>query len=358
MPLKNEADHIVDCLAALDVAAARLGDRVTVVAFANDCLDASLAKLRAFAPRCIALDIRAASLLSGARHAGWARRLALDAAASHLRRDGDLLLSTDADSQVDPAWLVRTVAHIDAGYDAVAGLALTRKTARDAMDERTRRRFNLIQRYGTAIACLRARQEARVGEPWPRHDYEGGASIALTLGLYHRIGGVPTPPLGEDRALFTAVRAVGRHVRHPVDARVFTSCRLEGRAPGGMADTLNGWATQDDHAPVHETYTVATMLSDAPRGPSQRVTFASLPAELATAQTLISAGGERGSSGRASAAPSIEPVLGPTLGHRDSEGAAQCGPEFVNRSVGALGIVGLPGPMHEEHAAVRGDGVR
>jgi hypothetical protein len=62
-------------------------------------------------------------MLPGARHAGWARRLALDAAADRLANGGDLLLSTDADTIVSPAWIVQTVATIEQGYDAVAGHA-------------------------------------------------------------------------------------------------------------------------------------------------------------------------------------------------------------------------------------------
>ena len=287
VPIKNEAEGISGCLAALDRAAASYAGSVSVVAFANDCIDRSIERIAAFQPAHFDLDLCTTSLVPGARHAGWARRLAFDAATTHLVEDTDLLLSTDADSHVDPAWLARTVAHVDAGYDAVAGMALTPARDRATLGDVMRRRMNLLGRYGIAIAHLRRRAEPGSRDPWPRHDYEGGASIALTLAAYRRIGGAPTPPLAEDRALFAAVRATGGRVRHAVDVRVFTSCRFDGRAPGGMADTLARWAAQDEDAPVHETYTVAAMLGHAPRGPGQQLSFGTLPHALATAQRAI-----------------------------------------------------------------------
>jgi len=75
-------------------------------------------------------------------------------------------------------------------------------------------------------------------DPWPRHGIHSGASMAITLDAYRRIGGLPAVPVGEDRALFEAVRRAGMRVRHCPAARVTVSCRLVGLAAGGMADTL------------------------------------------------------------------------------------------------------------------------
>ena len=43
---------------------------------------------------------------------------------------------------------------------------------------------------------------------------------------------------GEDRTLVSRLTAAGARVRHCLRTRVITSCRLEGRAAGGAADTM------------------------------------------------------------------------------------------------------------------------
>ncbi|WP_076071883.1 glycosyltransferase [Sphingomonas montana] len=310
IPLRDEAETIAACLDAIDRAAARYRGHVTVVAFANGCTDDSVAILAGYRPRHFRLDARAASMLPGAAHAGWARRLALDAAADRLTDDRDLLLGTDADTLVAPDWIVRTVAHIDGGHDAVAGLALTLRAERAALGPAAAARLNLLGRYFTAVDYLRA--PAAAHDPWPCHGYEGGASMALTRGLYRRIGGAPTPPVGEDRALFAAVRAAGGRIRHARDVRVFTSCRTHGRAPGGMADTLRTWISQDAQMPLHETYPVHVMIAPQDHDDRRPLTFATLPTAVATARRIVRA--RRHAADAASTgvplrpAPQVEPV--------------------------------------------------
>ena len=312
LPAKDEAAHLPACLAALDVAAARYGGRVSVVVVVNNSADASVAVLEATAMRHAELRWCAVSLLPGSAHAGWARRIAFDAAAACLDAPGDVLASTDADSGVAADWIVRTVAHLDAGADAVAGRALTRRADRAVLGAEAARRLNLLGRYYTALDWLRAElapeAESETGDRWPRHYYEGGASIALTLALYRRIGGAPTPPLAEDRALFAAVRAGGGKVRHPLDVRVFTSSRIEGRAPGGMADAFARWIAQAEDAPLHETYAFPMALDPAGAGDGDRLSFRTLPAAIATAGAMIRAR-------RSGAAPQVQPILVPPLLH-------------------------------------------
>ncbi|MFD1949509.1 glycosyltransferase [Sphingomonas arantia] len=308
IPLRDEADCIAACLDAIDRAAQRYAGRVTVIAFANGCTDDSVAILARYRPQHFRLDARAVSMLPGARHAGWARRLALDAAADRLTDDQDLLLGTDADTLVAPDWIVRTAAHIDAGHDAVAGLALTLRAERAALGPAAVARLNLLGRYFTAIDYLRA--PAATDDAWPCHGYEGGASMALTLGLYRRIGGAPTPPVGEDRALFAAIRTAGGHIRHARDVRVFTSCRTEGRASGGMAETLRTWIEQDDAEPLHETYPVHAMIAPQDHDDRQPLSFATLPAAMATARRIVRArrSATDTSVGHVFPPPQIEPV--------------------------------------------------
>ncbi len=144
------------------------------------------------------------------------------------------------------------------------------------------RRHPAIQKYENALTFLKARQ--RREEPWPRHYYEGGASIALRLELYERMGGAPTPSVAEDKALFEAVRRHGGRVRHPTDVRVLTSSRLHGRAPGGASDTLSLWGRQDEDEAIHETDTLAAALGVG--GSAGVLTFATLAAETRRARAL------------------------------------------------------------------------
>jgi hypothetical protein len=342
IPVKNEEGHLSACLDAIDVAAGLHAGRVTILAMANDCDDGSLAILTTWRPRHAILDWRAVSMLPGARHAGWARRLALDAAADMLIAEGDLLLSTDADTYVAPDWIARTVAHVDAGHDAVAGRAYTLRDDRRTLGPVGRDRLNQLGRYYTALDYLRATTEATAHDPWPRHFYEGGASIALTLGLYRRIDGAPTPTVAEDRALFDRIRAHGGRVRHPIDVRVFTSCRIEGRAPGGMADAVAGWIAQPADAPLHEVYTMAAALSPGDARPDDQISFATLPAAIAEVQAAIR---------RLRQPPEVEPIRFVPVAALDGHPVFERGVEFGDGVVPALGVIGLADPVDQQHIA-------
>lgn len=349
VPLKNEAAHVTAMLAALDEAAGRYGGSVSVVVLANDCTDDSLSLLEAFLPRHIDLEWRAVSMLPGARHAGWARRLALDTAAARLRHPDDLLLSTDADTLVDPNWIARTVAHVDRGYDAVAGHALTTREDRRSLGGRAKERLDRIGRYYTALAYLRAGDGSAAGDAWPRHFYEGGASIALTLDLYRRIGGAPTPHVAEDRALFDRIRAHGGRIRHPVDVRVFTSCRTKGRAPGGMADAVALWISRGEDEPLHELYGVSASL-DGTAAERDRLCFRTLPTAHAEAQRLIRAR-RRARRDPSEAPPQIEPILFMSLGMDVGNGAPQYGSQAGHGVVATQRIVGLAEPVDQQEEA-------
>ncbi|RMB26277.1 hypothetical protein C8J47_3597 [Sphingomonas sp. PP-F2F-G114-C0414] len=318
------------------------GGRVTVVALLNDCTDGTLELLTQWRPRFAEVSWHAVSLLAGFRHAGWARRLAWDAAADLLDTDDDLLLSTDADTNVAPDWIVRTVAHIDGGHDAVAGRALTLRGDREHLGTTARRRLDMIGRYYTALDYLRADAEASPHDPWPRHFYEGGASIALSRRLYRRIGGAPTPPVAEDRALFERIRQYGGRIRHALDVRVFTSCRTAGRAPGGMADAVARWIDQPEHASLHETYAVAAALAPDRATRRDQLSFATLPAAIAEAQRLIRLA-------RRAKPPKVEPIRVVPIAADDGDRFAERDLEFGDGVVPAFGVIGFADPVHQQN---------
>lgn len=121
LPAKDEADYLPACLAALDAAAARFDGQVSIMVIANNCVDATGDLLSTTRLRHAELHWAAVSLLPGNCHAGWARRLAFDAAAALLAVSDDILLSTDADTLVAPDWIAAAAAHLARGADAVAG---------------------------------------------------------------------------------------------------------------------------------------------------------------------------------------------------------------------------------------------
>ncbi len=281
VPARNEAERIGECLdrlRALDTDG-RVAS-VDIVVLANNCDDDTVARARE-ARRSGACGVVVHDIVHppAKAHAGWARRLALDAAARRLDASDDVLMSTDADTTPAADWLVRTLDHLDAGWDAVAGLARLDPRELRGLPRLHRQRFAQIRRYQASLDRLKAADDP--SEAWPRHFYEGGASIALTLAMYRRIGGAPTPPVGEDKALFEAVRRAGGRVRHPMDVRVSTSPRLDGRAPGGASDTLARWGDLPSAAPIDGLETIR-----GPGGSPGRISFETLAQETRRARAL------------------------------------------------------------------------
>ncbi len=288
VPALNEEDHVVACVAALLNQADSARVCLSVHVLANNCRDATAAILRRGFPDERRLEVTEVSLLAGFDHAGGARRVAMDIAAAAASGPADIIMATDADTIVDRHWLGRTLAYFDLGYDAVAGRAILRSAELADLCAERRGRLQDLGKYQVLLSYLR-RGRAGAADPWPHHGYEGGASVALTGAMYAAIGGCPILPVGEDRALFEAVRAIGGRIRHAVDVKVYTSGRHDGRAAGGMADTLRQWCGQSGSAPIHETWPLNVELGHAPRSPGNALDFDRLPAELARARLLAQA---------------------------------------------------------------------
>ena len=161
--------------------------------------------------------------------------------------------------------------------------------------------------------------------------------------MYRRIGGARTPPAGEDRALFDRVRAHGGSVRHPLDVRVFTSCRPAGRAPGGMADTVAGWIAQDEDAPLQETYGIDAALAPGHARIADLLSFRTLSAAIADARARIRQ--------ILQVHLQIEPVFRPTFGVHDGDRVAQMPEQLSDGVIAAARIVGLSRPVDEQDVA-------
>ena len=236
IPAHNEADWIARCLEALDQ---RLdGAGVNVVLLVNNSTDATAAIARGLQPALsFALNVVEHDFPSKQQTAGQARRLAMEIAANTLPPNG-VLLSTDADGQVAPDWLAANLAHIRQGADAVAGRAV--------LDPADAAVIPAILHEDDARECAYAALLDEIdhlldpdpADSWPRHTEHSGASICVTLGAFRRAGGVPPIAVGEDRAFFAALRRADARIRHAPDVYVTVSGRIDGRAVGGMADTI------------------------------------------------------------------------------------------------------------------------
>jgi hypothetical protein len=170
-------------------------------------------------------------------NAGHARRLAMELAAQLVGEDG-VILTTDADAVVDPDWIAENLRALEAGADAVAGwvdldaadwaqipIKLHEDDARECA-------------YDALCDELHARLNPDPADPLPRHTQHSGASIAVSARIYTLAGGLPAVHVGEDRAFFVALRHVDARIRHSPACHVTVSGRMQGRAAGGMADTI------------------------------------------------------------------------------------------------------------------------
>jgi glycosyltransferase involved in cell wall biosynthesis len=236
LPVKDEAERLPACIAALSNQPE--SPRLTVLVLVNNSTDGSAGIARALgtASRC---RVVVEEILLPARHAnaGSARRIAMHKAAA-LAGDDGIILTTDADGRVAPDWLRANLRHLDAGADAVAGRAVIDPIDEAAIPPALVASDALECRYAAQLDRIAAAIDPDVFDPWPRHDEHSGASIAVTVAAFRRAGGIPHLPMGEDRAFFHSLRRIDARIRHCPHVQVVVSGRTEGRATGGMADTI------------------------------------------------------------------------------------------------------------------------
>ncbi|QHC36500.1 glycosyltransferase family 2 protein [Komagataeibacter xylinus] len=236
IPVRNEAERIGPCLRAL---ARQHATHLThVVLLLNNCTDTTLSTVRTLSGSLpFALHVVERTYPPPIAHAGTARRAAMTCAAELAGPEG-IVLTTDADAVAAPDWLAHTLAAFAKGADAVCGRALidpveaTRLPACLHADDRAE------TAYATMLDRIHDLADPDPHDPWPRHVEHSGASIAVRVGLYHKAGGIPAVPLGEDRGFLAALRRVDAAIRHAPDVWVSVSGRIAGRARGGMADTM------------------------------------------------------------------------------------------------------------------------
>lgn len=242
IPACDEERLIGRCLVALD---GSLQDGDGVILLANGCRDATapaaLTIMRGWTRPWLLLRC---NWRAGLGTAPLARRLAMDIA--HALNPEALLVSTDGDTVAGEglarayrAAFARGADLVCGGIDFLADEAALMPQA-DPHDEFLLREYRAVSRE---IAQMLFPDTDNV---WPHHGNIGGANFAISGKAYSRVGGLPTPSSGEDRALRRMVLGLGLRVLYVDTARVATSPRLDGRARGGLADELRRSRTETD----------------------------------------------------------------------------------------------------------------
>jgi len=217
-----------------------------VVLFLNNCTDASAVISRQFPLHpATRLHVIEQDLPAEYANAGHARRLAMDIASDLAGMDG-ILMTTDADGEVDPDWVAATLAVMGEGVEVVAGWAELDPVDWGQLPLRLHEDDARECAYDALCDEIEARLDPDPWDPWPRHTQNSGASIALTAKVYRRCGGVPAVTSGEDRALIAALRTIDASIRHAREVKVAVSGRTIGRALGGMAETIRRRLTTPD----------------------------------------------------------------------------------------------------------------
>lgn len=213
IPARNERAKLPSCLRAVLTAALCAPIPVTIVVVLDDCDDGSGELAGGYGPdvHFISLD---AHNVGAARAVGFAYARLLWGGQSEC-----WYATTDADSQVDPDWLVH---QLGLGADMVLGVV----------------RVIDWQQHDAEVADRYLRSYA--GPPGQDGDHEHihGANMGFSARAYWRVGGFRSLSSGEDVDLVERFEAAGYGIHRDTELSVITSARTQARAPQGFADHL------------------------------------------------------------------------------------------------------------------------
>ena len=215
VPARDEQATIADTLASIDRAATRVPAPVTISLAADSCGDDTVRVARE-------VPLRRARLVvvEGVwGRAGAARAAAVAHALHRLDRHAACwIANTDADCRVPVDWL-----EIQLRYGRVAA-AVAGVVALDP---------------ATTPADLLLAFHRTYHVDGDRHHHVHGANLGVWADAYAAAGGwCPRTVVGEDHALWDAVRAGGFAVTQTASLTVVTSARTRGRVHGGFATNL------------------------------------------------------------------------------------------------------------------------
>ena len=214
IPARNERAKLPSCLRAVLTAALCAPIPVTIVVVLDDCDDGSADLAGQYGP-----DVHFVSV--DVHNVGTARAVGFGYARSLLGDDIKCwYATTDADSRVDPGWLVH---QLGLGVDMVLGIV--RVTDWHQHEAGVADRY--LESYGEPS-----------GDADRDHDHIHGANMGFSAKAYWRVGGFHTLPSGEDVDLVERFEAAGYCIHRDTELSVITSARTKGRAPHGFAHHL------------------------------------------------------------------------------------------------------------------------
>lgn len=223
IPARDEEARVGRCVAAF------AAQGVAALVVANGCADRTAEAAR----------MAGAAVLETAAQEGGvgaARRAGMGLALERAPRVG-MIATADADCRPGPGAmdvLRRALTRADAAFGRV--VPDPEEFAR--LPRAVRAHGDLEDRRDALLAEIGAHAEPRAHDPMPRHGQAPGALMAFRPATYLAVGGFAPIRCAEDRDIARRLAQAGLRVAHPWDAVVIASCRLAGRAPGGMADTI------------------------------------------------------------------------------------------------------------------------
>ncbi|MEZ0351066.1 glycosyltransferase family 2 protein [Mycobacterium sp. pR1184] len=224
VPAHNEKAHLPACLRAVVTSALCVPIPVSIVVVLDASDDDSALLAGEYGP-----DVHFISV--DAHNVGAARAAGFCYGRSLCRDDDECwYATTDADSRVDPGWLIH---QLGVGADMVLGVV----------------RITDWRQHSPATAqrYARAYEAGRGGD---QHDHIHGANMGFSARAYWRLGGFRALSSGEDVDLAERFKAVGYRIHRDTDLSVITSARTQARAPRGFAHELRqlGRTAAGDHA--------------------------------------------------------------------------------------------------------------
>lgn len=243
IPARNEQTRIGACLAAL---AGQCAGRTAVILVINNTTDRTGSMARDTALR-HGIDLTVLEhRLAWHEGVGTARRIGCE----HVLQTIPALrymLTTDADCIVGPDWIARNCAHLET-VDAVCGKINLLTSEAGILDGMDLHLAELEGIYRSLVQEIYARHSPGCADIGGTHGEAAGASLAFNRTAYLAAGGFPPVRCGEDRRIVRALRLAGCQVRHADDVTVQASCRLVGRAVGGMSDALKARISGIDYS--------------------------------------------------------------------------------------------------------------
>ena len=264
VPAKDESQEITMTLDALRTQQDLMGNPLPlnlfeVLVLVNNCSDDTLQVCKVYQETypSFPLHLEYIELSAEVAHIGTVRRMLMDTAYGRLSRTAGskgIIVSTDADSQVDKNWVQNILLEMDRGADVVGG----RIFPRDVPSLSKRHHLQDVN-YRFFQSRLEAEIDPCLSNPWPRHFQCFGPSLAVTCDIYDRAGRLPAIPYLEDEEFRKALKRIDAKIRHAPDVRVFTSSRLRGRVEFGFSVQLKHWTDMSNNREEQMVETLETL---------------------------------------------------------------------------------------------------